>query len=268
MKDVQDSRLIVSWGGKRAEYGHPEPFKINYVEIGNEDWFSCTYVYRFPYLYSALSQAYPDIRFMSTQFNQNINGTTNAACRQVVDIPQGAATDLHVYQQASWYLDNFGQFDNYKQENNVTTNDYEIGLLEYSVFQLDSSTGYVNYSDPPDLHPHYPRMTYALGEGVYQLSAERNPNQVKVSAYAPGFENRNSFAWTPNMISFTAAANETILSTSYWQQWLFSHFRGTQAVPIEGDINPLYYVATVDSKTGSLYVKVSHIRALCSGIWC
>lgn len=248
--------LMYSWGGKRAEYGHPEPFKINYVEIGNEDMFSCTYVYRFPYLYSALTKAYPNIRFLSTQFNQNTGGGYNSACHQLVEIPEGGATDLHVYQQASWYLDNFAQFDNYKKDNNVTADNFELALLEYSVFQLDISSGYVNYSDPPDLHPHYPHMTYALGEGVYQLSAERNPNQVKAMAYAPGFENRNSFAWTPNMISFAAGSNETVLSASYWQQWLFSHYRGSQSVPIEGEINPLYYVATVDNSTGSVYVKI------------
>jgi len=129
--------------------------------------------------------------------------------------------------------------------------------MEYSVFQLDSSTGFVNFTDPPELHPHYPRMTYALGESLYLLGAERNPNTVKLSAYAPGFENRNSYVWTPNMISFTAAANETVLSTSYWQQWLFSRFRGTHTIPIEGSINPLFFVATVDNSTGSVYIKVS-----------
>ena len=219
--------------------------------------FSCTYVYRFPYLYSALTKAYPQITFISTQFNQNSGGGYNKNCKQTVDIPNGAVTDLHNYQEASWYLNNFAQFDNFKSDNNVTADKFELGLMEYSVFQLDNSNGYVNYSDPPELHPHYPRMTYALGEGVYLLGAERNPDVVTLSAYAPGFENRNSFAWTPNMISFTAAANETVLSTSYWQQWLFANFRGTQSVPIEGDVNPLYYVATVNNSTGSLYVKVS-----------
>ena len=130
--------------------------------------------------------------------------------------------------------------------------------MEYSVFQLDNSNGYVDFTNPPELHPHYPRMTYAIGEAVYMLSAERNPNLVTLSAYAPGFENRNSFAWTPNMISFTAASNETVLSTSYWQQRLFSTFRGTQSVPIYGEINPLFYVATINNSTGSLYIKVGH----------
>jgi alpha-N-arabinofuranosidase len=152
-------------------------------------------------------------------------------------------------------LNNFAQFDNYRSDRNLTAN-FEIGLMEYSVFQLDNSNGFVDYTDPPELHPHYPRMTYAIGEAVYLLSAERNPDLVTLSAYAPGFENRNSYAWTPNMISFTAASNETVLSTSYWQQRLFSTFRGTQSVPILGEINPLFYAADINNSTGSLYVKV------------
>lgn len=51
-----------TWGAKRAEYGHPEPFKLNYVEIGNEDWFSSTYVYRFEAMYNGLKAKYPNIK--------------------------------------------------------------------------------------------------------------------------------------------------------------------------------------------------------------
>jgi alpha-L-arabinofuranosidase len=49
------------WGARRAEYGHPEPFNIKYVEIGNEDWFGKNYPFRFKYLYDGLKAAYPDI---------------------------------------------------------------------------------------------------------------------------------------------------------------------------------------------------------------
>lgn len=74
-----------------------EPFKIRYVEIGNEDFFSCTYHYRFPYLYKALKQAYPNITFISTQFDQNKAGGYNKNCNDTIDIPEGAAIDLHNY---------------------------------------------------------------------------------------------------------------------------------------------------------------------------
>lgn len=190
---------------------------------------------------------------MSTAFKENINGTQRG-CPYVVDLPEGSAYDYHTYQTPSFYLNNFGLFDNYAQENGLQ--DVEVMLGEYSVFQLDDSNQYVNYSDPPALHPQYPQMIHALGEGVYQLAAERNPQLVTLSAYAPSLQNRNYYVWTPNLISFQAQHNETVLTTSYWQQWLFAHYRGTQTVPVQGPINPLFWVGTVDNSTGALYLKI------------
>ena len=85
------------WGGYRAELGHPEPFNIRYVEIGNEDWFSSTYPYRFNYLYPALKQAYPDITFISTAYNENANGTSNPYSNYTIDLPVNSGWDYHVY---------------------------------------------------------------------------------------------------------------------------------------------------------------------------
>ena len=58
-----------TWGARRAADGHPEPFQINYVELGNEDWFSGTYDYRFPILYNGIKSAYPNITLISTAYN-------------------------------------------------------------------------------------------------------------------------------------------------------------------------------------------------------
>lgn len=151
-------------------------------------------------------------------------------------------------------MKNFDIFDNFA---NNSLDDVELMLGEYSVFQLDTSSQYVNYSDPPGIHPQYPQVIHALGEGVYQLAAERNPGLVTLSAYAPSLQNRNKYVWTPNMISFTAQHNQTVLTTSYWQQWLFSHYRGTHTVPVDGTLNPLFWVGTIDNSTGTTYIKAS-----------
>jgi len=105
----------------------------------------------------------------------------------------------------------------------------------------------------------YPRLLSAIAEGVYLLAAERNPNTVKMTSYAPSLMNRDWYNWTPDMISFEALQTATVRSASYWLQWLFSHYRGTQTLPITasgGQINPLYWVATIDEQSGTIYVKV------------
>jgi len=89
--------VSTKWGSYRAELGHPEPFAIRYVEIGNEDWFSSTYPYRFNYLYPALKQAYPDITFLSTAYDENANGNNNPYSNYTIDLPLNSGWDYHVY---------------------------------------------------------------------------------------------------------------------------------------------------------------------------
>ena len=61
--------VSTTWGAQRAADGHPEPFTVNYIELGNEDWFSDTYPYRFPILYNGIKAVYPDVTLISTAYN-------------------------------------------------------------------------------------------------------------------------------------------------------------------------------------------------------
>lgn len=238
-----------SYGAMRAADGHPEPFKISYVEIGNEDWFSTTYPYRFKAMYDGLKAAYPEIIYISSAFDEN------AAYN--ISIPAGNMWDWHSYQEPSWFLKNFDLWDNWQTRTNNT--DVTILLGEFSAIQIDTPSGQVNYSDPVDTHIFYPRLLSALVEGVYAIGAERNPNTIKMSSYAPSLCNRNSINWTPDMISFDADINNTVLSASYWEQWLFSHYQGTYTLPVTnsgGQINPMFWVASIDEVKNAVYLKV------------
>lgn len=98
-----------------------------------------------------------------------------------------------------------------------------------------------------------------MAEGVYPLGAERNPNVVKMTAYAPSFTNINNQQWTPNLVTFDANPDETVLSASWYLQRLFSSYRGTETLPIvteEGDFNPLWWSATIDEVTNAICFKV------------
>lgn len=68
-----------------------------------------------------------------------------------------------------------------------------------------------------------------------------------------------SFQWDPDMITFTANHDETVLSTSYWQQYLFGRYRGSHSLPVtnkNGDFNPLFWAASIDNTTNTVYFKV------------
>ncbi|KAI9814218.1 MAG: hypothetical protein M1827_003384 [Pycnora praestabilis] len=240
------------YGAMRAEHGHPAPFQINIVEIGNEDWFSDTYPYRFPIMYSGLKAAYPNITYISTAFNE-----ASSTFGYNITIPPGNMWDTHHYETPTYFLENFDFYDNWQETTNNT--DVTVFLGEYSVFQIDTPSGVINYSDPVTEHIAYPRLLSAIAEGVYALGAERNPNVVKMQSYAPTLQNFNWYNWTPNNIAFTANPNETVLSVSYYEQQLFANYRGTQSVPVmntQGDFNPLWWAATIDEPLNAVYLKV------------
>ncbi|KAF2458472.1 glycoside hydrolase superfamily [Lineolata rhizophorae] len=237
------------WGAMRAEHGHPEPFDVNFVEVGNEDWFSATYPYRWNAMYNGLKAAYPDITIISSAFDENDDYT--------ISLPDGTIWDTHHYEEPQYFISRFDFYDNWQAE----TGNEGVGVFlgEFSVYQVDTPSGVVDYSNPPNLHIFHPRMISALAEAVYALGGERNPNTVRMSAYAPTLQNFNWYNWTPDMIGFTADVTETVLSTSYWWQWMFSRFTGSKSVPIvptSGDFGPLYWSSQWHEAANKVYVKV------------
>ena len=251
--------LNTTYGALRAAHGHPEPFPIHYVEIGNEDFFSSTYNYRFPYMYNGLKAAYPEITFISTAYNENSNYN--------ISIPPGNTWDLHHYEEPTFFLENFNFFDNWQEttgNSNVT-----VFIGEYSVIQRDTPTGVVNFTDTNPNHIAYPQVLSAVAEAVYLIGAERNPNVVKMSSYAPSFQNFNWFNWTPDLLGFTADPSQTVLTVSWYAQSLLAHYRGMQTLPVhqvEGGFNPLYWVATVEEGDTVAYFKVKTCPVIANGI--
>jgi alpha-N-arabinofuranosidase len=238
------------YGALRAAHGHPSPFSIKFVEIGNEDWFSTSYSYRWQMMHDGLKKAYPNITYISTTFDEN--------SQYKINLPPGTMWDTHHYEEPQYFLRNFNYFDNWQSN----TNNSGVGVLlgEYSVYQVDTPSGKINWGRPSTAHATYPRLVSAIAEGVYALGGERNPNVVRMSSYAPSLQNLDGYNWTPNMIHFTANPDETVRSASYWQQWMFSRYRGTHTVPVrnsKGDLNPLFWAASIDAPSNIVYLKVS-----------
>jgi alpha-L-arabinofuranosidase len=202
-------------------------------------------------LYDGLKKAYPDITIISTAYNEN--------AQYNITIPKDAYWDTHHYEEPQYFLKNFNFYDNWQE----STNNTDVGILlgEFSVYQIDTPNGQVNWSSnaPPELHVSWPRMISAISEGVYALGAERNPDTVRMSSYAPSLMNRDWWNWTPDMISFEADPSRTVLSASYWQQWLFARYRGTHTIEAyneQGNYNPLFWAAALDEKKNEVYLKV------------
>jgi alpha-N-arabinofuranosidase len=242
-----------TWGKLRAQHGHPEPFKLKHIGIGNEDWFSDSYYWRFPRFLAALKKAYPDMIYIASQ------ATENSPANRNVSIPQGNMWDMHHYQTPQFFKNDFGFFDNWQQRAGYPNVSIFVG--EYSVLSVDTPSGSVDWVNGVG-RLRYPGMLSAIGEAIYGIAMERNPSVVTLSSYAPLLQNLNDYQWLPNMIAFTADSSQTIKSTSYWKHWMFARSKGAETVQTineSGDFNPVWWHASAEPAVGGgekLFVKL------------
>lgn len=193
------------YGKMRADAGHPEPFSLKYMEIGNENWGE-EYLHCYPIFYQAIKEKYPQIILISNSHTEKAGLATEIA-------------DEHYYNTPEFFFENDKRFDTYDRKGP------QIFLGEYAV-----NGGKTIAS-----------MECALAEAVFLTGVEQNQDIVTLSAYAPLFENVNYSAWKPNLIRFD---NHQVYGIpSYHVLSLFGKYRGNDVVEtqMEGAMQPSVY---------------------------
>ncbi|KAJ8482482.1 hypothetical protein ONZ51_g5328 [Trametes cubensis] len=194
----------------RASLGHPEPFKLRFVEVGNEDFFAAnTYTYRWHDFVSALQAEFPQIRFIAT---------SDAWDPILSPVPQ--SYDVHVYQTPTWFYQNAFYYDDF-QRNGTTYFEGEYAAISTNPNDI--------FGTPADGRLPFPTVQSASGEAAFMTGLERNSDIVFAASYAPLLQHVNSTQWTPDLVSFDAGS--VIRSTSFFAQKLFSLNRGDQYLP-------------------------------------
>ncbi len=194
LQDIEDAieyaqgDVTTKWGAKRAEAGHPEPFKLTYVELGNEQW-ADVYAERYNQLYKVLKEKYPEITFICT-FGLN----NRLDLLDKVDM-----IDPHWYVNPLYFYENDHLFDS------VERGKYDVYVGEYAVNQ---GVGPGN-------------LDAALAEAAFISGMERNGDLVKIASYAPLIENSNHRDWATNLI--WAKSDSVVGRASYYVQQMFSH---------------------------------------------
>ncbi|KZV75107.1 glycoside hydrolase family 51 protein [Peniophora sp. CONT] len=199
-------------GSLRASLGHPNPFTLNYVEVGNEDFLSQasgTYTYRWTAFTNALKADFPNIKFIATSHVNN-----------PVLNPTPQCYDNHVYQTPTWFMQNSAQYDSYAR-NGQTYFEGEYAAISTNPNDL--------YGTPADGRLTYPTVASAVGEAAFMMGLERNSDIVFAASYAPLLGHITQNQWTPNLLPFDAGT--VYKSTSYYVQQLFSVNRGDQYLP-------------------------------------
>lgn len=224
------------WAKMRADAGHPAPFNLKYIGIGNEDIISTAFEERFEMIAKAVKAKYPDIILCGTAgpfHNPSadyIEGWKFAkAHKNIVDM-----VDEHYYEQPGWFLYNQDYYDSYDR------NDPKVYLGEWA------SKGN--------------KMENALVEALYLCNIERNGDVVEMSSYAPLLCNVKHPNWNPDMIYFDHD-KITNLTPSYYTQQLFSRHSGNSYITsnVDVDADAAYRVGSSvvkNSKTGKTYIKL------------
>lgn len=211
------------WGAVRAKDGHPEPFHLNYVEIGNEDFFdkSGSYEGRYAQFYKAIKAKYPDLQLIATMPVKSIRPDV---------------IDDHYYKRATDFFHDTTHYDK------TDRNGPKIFVGEWATREGTPT----------------PNFGAALGDAAWMTGMERNSDIIVMAAYAPLLVNVNPGAmqWETDLIGYDALRSYG--SPSYYAQVLFAKYLGTAtlASSVQGAGPKFFYSITKDEVKKRLYLKL------------
>jgi alpha-L-arabinofuranosidase len=212
-----------AWGAQRAANGHPAPFNLQYIEIGNENS-GIAYNANYAPFYNAIQANYPGMNIIADSF-----GT----------IPTSAPVEIldeHYYNSASWFAQNSAHYDSYSRSGP------KIFVGEYAVA----------YNIGPGFAA---TLQNALGEAAWMTGLERNSDIVAMACYAPLLASWNNQSWSPDLIYFNGT--QVYGTPSYYVQQMFSLNRGNVVLPTSVAVsgNPLYASSSLINSSGQIIVK-------------
>lgn len=238
------------WGSKRAEAGHPAPFRLHYIEIGNEDNFdkSGSYPERFNQFRQAIKARFPDLVCIST-------ADTSQFVHQNIPVPE--MVDEHYYRSAADFQKMGHSF--YEKYNR---NGFKVFVGEWAAFEDIEP-----WKPGSGSLPRTPNMKAALGDAAWMTEMESNSDVVRMQCYAPLLANVNSGAsqWRPDLIGYDGVS--AYGSPSYYAFKMFSRNYGDiilnrKIIPEKnGTVSGIYCSATKDSSTKTLYIKIVNTQS-------
>jgi alpha-L-arabinofuranosidase len=237
-----------SWGAKRAAMGHPRPFNMKLLGIGNEQW-GPQYVERYARFAQVLKAKHPEIQLVAAAGplpdDQRFHFIWSKMRELNADI-----VDEHCYANPVWFFANAHRYDRYDRHGP------KVFMGEYAA----QSVAMVSTKNRNTLE-------CALSEAAYLIGLERNADVVRMASYAPLFGHVDAWQWTPNLIWVD---NLRVHGTpNYYVQQLFSRNRGDVVLPTQlkgvkksaSGVENLYASATRDDQAGEIILKVVNATA-------
>lgn len=228
--------VTTRWGKLRAEMGHPAPFNLKYIAVGNEQW-GPMFPARLDLFVKALREKCPDIRIIGSAgpraSGKDFDYLWAEMKRLGVDL-----VDEHYYMPPSFFYENAARYDNYDR------NGPKVFAGEYAAHLPSRANSF----------------DAALSEAAFMTGLERNADVVQMATYAPLFAHVDAYQWKPDLIWFD---NLQIIKTpNYYVQQMYGRFPGTDVLPLTLDGKPLtgqqklYGTAALDRANNQLIVKI------------
>ena len=244
------------WARKRADAGHPAPFNLKYIGIGNEDIIGTTFEERYEMIARAIRARYPDIK---------ICGTVGPFHAPSADYQEGwdftrrnpdlqYMVDEHYYESTGWFLHHRNYYDNYPRTLTTSPSQGGSGAAKVYLGEWAASTS-----------TKRPNIETALAEALYLTDIERNGDIVEMTSYAPMLAKDGHHNWNPDMIYFSntevrptpAYHVQRLFSVNSGDTYMASEFSGFAGTPGSSAIAYRLGASVVkDSKTGHTYLKL------------
>ncbi len=229
------------WGKVRAQMGHPAPFNLKMIGVGNEQW-GPQYIERYEAFARKLKAKYPTVALVSGTGPSPNGKFFDYAAKELTRL-KAEIVDEHYYANPEWFFKNAARYDSYDRKG------YKIFAGEYAAQSVSGAN--------PDNKNNW---RCALSEAAFMTGLERNAEIVNLCSYAPLFAHVDAWQWTPDLIWFDNL--NSYGTPNYYVQKLYATNRGTQVVPMLLNNQPLtgqdglYASAVFDQQRNEIILKM------------
>lgn len=239
--EFANGSINTKWGKLRNDMGHPQPFNLKFLGVGNEQW-EPQYIERYKIFERAILHKYPDIKIVSGSGPFAEGEYFNYAWKELKQL-RPALIDEHYYKPPAWFFSNAARYDSYERTGP------KVFAGEYAAHSKEN----------PDAESRN-NWESALAEAAFMTGLERNADLVQMCSYAPLFAHADAWQWRPDLIWFDNMG--TVATPNYYVQKLFSTNKGTDVVKILEEDGPvtgkdsLYASAVIDKQNKQLIIKL------------
>ncbi|AOW09355.1 alpha-L-arabinofuranosidase C-terminal domain-containing protein [Flavobacterium gilvum] len=244
--EFANGSVDTAWGKLRSDMGHPKPFNLKLIGVGNEQW-GPDYIERYKVFEKAIKSKYPNIAIVSGS-GPSPSGEFFDYGMQELKKLNAKLIDEHYYESPKWFRENATRYDKYDRKGP-------------KIFAGEYAAQSVSGANPNNRN----NWECAFSEAAFMTGLERNAEVVNMTSYAPLMAHEEAWQWTPDMIWFNNL--EAYGSANYYVQKLFSTNKGTDLLTITNDGKPLtgqnnlYASAVKDVNSKEVIVKLVNTSA-------